>query len=96
MATTGASSGGAAAGGGGGYGSFVLGGGGGGAAAGGGGAGQSYSSPNSRAPPATVSAKVCERGYNQGWILSSIKLWVSCAIEVINNLVNISNKQSIT
>lgn len=57
VATTGASSGGAPAVGGAGYviqGSYTLGGGG----AGGGGGGQSYSGPNSRAPPATVSAQV--------------------------------------
>lgn len=58
VATTGASSGGATAVGGAGYviqGSYTLGGGGAGA---GGGGGQSYSGPNSRAPPATVSAQV--------------------------------------
>ncbi|XP_041641021.1 MHC class II regulatory factor RFX1 isoform X3 [Cheilinus undulatus] len=54
VATAGANNGGATAGGGGFViqGGYVLGGGGG--AAGGGGTGQSYSSPNSRAPPATV------------------------------------------
>lgn len=59
VATTGASSGGAPAVGAAGYviqGSYTLGGG--GAGGGGGGGGQSYSGPNSRAPPATVSAQV--------------------------------------